>query len=84
MAVPTERVVVICNTVGDPPEVYHRDFPEIRAQGESIDRAALGLSLNLERAIDSALTIWRRQSIEQAIAEVHAFIAERKDVHDSV
>jgi hypothetical protein len=73
----TARVITICNTLGAPPEVYHRDFPEIRCQGETIEQAAVGLSRALERALDSALTIWRQECLQQAVAEVHAFADQR-------
>jgi hypothetical protein len=75
----TARVVVICNTVGAPPEVYHRDFPEIRSQAHTIDEAIGALLHFLTRAMDSALTNWRRESLEQAVAEVRAFADERAE-----
>jgi hypothetical protein len=54
--------------------VYHQDFPEIRADGESPRDAATHLGNQLRRALDTALTIWRRQTIEAAIADVEAFL----------
>ncbi len=83
MVVPNERVVVICNTVGEPPEVYHRDFPEIRSQGETVGRAAVGLTHSLERAMDSALTNWRRETLQLAIEEVQSFIEMRELQEDA-
>jgi hypothetical protein len=75
----TARVVVIANTVGAPPEVYHRDFPEIRSQAHTIDEATASLLHALARAMDSALTNWRREGLEQAIAEVRTFADERAE-----
>ena len=57
-------------------QVHHRDFPEIRADGSSPVDAAVQLGNQLTRALDSALTKWRRETIEQAIADVKAFEAE--------
>jgi hypothetical protein len=72
------RVIVTCGATADSTQVNHRDFPEIRAEGESPKAAATNLSNQLVRALDSALTSWRRETIEQAIADVKAF-AERGD-----
>jgi hypothetical protein len=58
--------------------VYHRDFPEIRAEGESPQEAASHLIHKLECTLDSALTDWRRGALEQAIADVKAFAAAVK------
>jgi hypothetical protein len=56
--------------------VHHRDFPEIRAEGEDPKSAAGHLANQLTRALDSALTRWRRETIGKAIAEVQAFVAQ--------
>ncbi|MBX6314863.1 MAG: hypothetical protein IRY99_18380 [Isosphaeraceae bacterium] len=58
--------------------VHHRDFPEIRAHGQSPADAAVQLMNQLTRALDSALTPWRREAIQQAITDVKAF-AEQRD-----
>ena len=55
--------------------VNHRDFAEIRADGTSPVEAATHLANQLDRALDSALTDWRRQALNQAIADVQAFVA---------
>lgn len=52
---------------------YHRDFPEIRVHGSSNLEAATLLGHQLTRALDSALTEWRRNSMEAAIADAHAY-----------
>jgi hypothetical protein len=72
------RVIVTAGATADATQVNHRDFPEIRAEGETPKAAAANLSNQLARALDSALTTWRRETIEQAIADVKAF-AERGD-----
>ncbi len=56
--------------------VHHRDFPEIRAEGASPSDAAQQLINQLSRALDSALTIWRRETIQNAIDDVEAFAAQ--------
>lgn len=55
-------------------QVYHRELSEIRASGDSPKSAAEHLVNQLTRALDSALTDWRRQNIQQAIADVKAYI----------
>jgi hypothetical protein len=72
------RVIVTTGATANATQINHRDFPEIRAEGETPKDAARNLSNQLARALDSALTSWRRETIEQAIADVKAF-AERGD-----
>lgn len=55
---------------------YHRDFPEIRACGCSPAEAVVQLTHQLTRALDSALTDWRRASIEGALADAKAFTSQ--------
>lgn len=55
-------------------QVNHRDFAEIRGTGDSAADAGENLCNQLTRALDSALTNWRRESIEQAIADVRSYI----------
>lgn len=58
--------------------VHHRDFPEIRAEGGSPREAASLLVHQLTRALDSALIDWRRDRVNEAIADVQAFVALKK------
>jgi hypothetical protein len=76
MTTEPSRVIVTIGATAHATSVYHRDFPEIRAQGDSPEAAASHLSNQLTRALDSALTKWRRETIEQAIADVQAFVAK--------
>jgi hypothetical protein len=73
MATEQDRVIVTTGTTAGASLVHHRDFPEIRAEGENPSAACLNLANHLTRALDSALTKWRRDAIEQAIAEVQEF-----------
>ena len=79
MATETDRDRVIVSMEGvaaGGTSVHHHDFPEIRAEGADAADAAGQLVNQLTRALDSALTHWRRETIEQAIADVKAFVAQ--------
>ncbi len=67
------RVIMAPNGTTSAQSVHHRDFPEIRALGGSPREAALHLANKLARALDSALTDWRRESLSHALADVKAF-----------
>ena len=75
MSTDLSRVVVNPGARSQGFSVNHRDFAEIRADGSSPVEAALHLVNQLDRALDSALTDWRRQALNQAIADVQAFVA---------
>jgi hypothetical protein len=70
------KVIVTIAASSSSASVHHRDFPEIRAEGEDPKTAAQHLSNQLARTLDSALTEWRRETINQAIADVQAFLAQ--------
>lgn len=55
---------------------HHHNFPEIRAEGRSPADAAARLITKLERTLESALSAWRRDEIEQAIADVGAYVKD--------
>jgi hypothetical protein len=76
MATDSSRVIVTAGVTANGSQVYHRDYPEIRAEGATPQSAASHLVHQLTRALDSALTSWRRETIEQAIADVQAFAAQ--------
>ena len=76
MSTDQDRVIVTTGMTAHALLVHHRDFPEIRAEGENPEAAATNLANQLTRALDSALTKWRRDAIEQAIVEVKAFGAQ--------
>ncbi len=78
MAPEPSKVIVTAGASGqaDQTQVHHRDFPEIRAEGESPAAAATSLVNHLTRALDSALTAWRRDTIQGAIADVQAFLQQ--------
>ncbi len=68
------RVIVSAGATANTAQVHHRDFSEIRADGESPREAAALLANKLALAMDTALTDWRRESLTQAIADVEAFV----------
>jgi hypothetical protein len=70
-------VFVMIGATANANRVYHRDFPEIRADGETPAIAATHLVNHLTRALDSALTHWRRESLTQAVADVQKFVGQR-------
>lgn len=71
MSADVSKIIV---TPGEPVLMQHRDFPEIRAEGKGIPEASRHLQNQLSRALDSALTEWRRESIQNAISDVKAFV----------
>jgi len=76
METDTKRVVVTISSTSTAASVHHRDFPEIRADAGSPEEAATLLVNKLVAALDSALTDWRRQTLDQAIADVRAFVEQ--------
>lgn len=70
----TSARIVVESTTANQVRVYHRDFPEIRAEGANAQDAALQLTNELTRALDSALTDWRRETLNKAAADVQAFV----------
>lgn len=76
MSTDLSRVIVNPGARSQGYTVNHRNFAEIRADGSSPAEAAAHLVNQLARALDSALTDWRRQILNQAIADVQAFVAK--------
>ena len=78
MTIDQTRVIVTTGATAHSTSVHHRDFPEIRAEGATPLEAGTHLANHLTRALDSALTQWRRETIGQAIADIQAFVAENQ------
>jgi hypothetical protein len=55
---------------------HHRNYPEIRAEGESPRVAAAQLATWLARALDDTPIGWRRSDLELALADARAFIEQ--------
>ena len=76
MSSDTDRVIVtVGDSTGGGMQAHHREFPEIRGEGVDPDEAVNQLVNHLTRALDSALTKWRRDAIQNAIADAKAFHA---------
>jgi hypothetical protein len=54
--------------------VHHREFPEVWAECGSSAEGATHLMLLLSRFLDGAGSHYRRDAIEQALADVEAFL----------
>jgi hypothetical protein len=52
----------------------HRNFPEVRAQGNSPKDAAARLAVILARNLDDAPSDWRREIVQEALEDVRAFV----------
>ncbi len=70
MASDESRILVATGATAHTVCVHHRDFPEIRAEGENPEDAANHLANQLTAPSISALTHWRRETMNQAIADV--------------
>jgi hypothetical protein len=53
--------------------VYHRNFPEVRGEGNTPVDAAARLAALLSRTLDNVSSDWRRVILERAIEDVRAF-----------
>ena len=70
MSEPSDKLVVSQGLTAQSVQIYHRDFPEIRSEGSTLAEAKVNLANQLTRALDSALTDWRRDLIQKTIAEI--------------
>jgi hypothetical protein len=59
--------------------VRHRDYPELEAVGETAPEAAANLVNLLIRALDSVPYGFHRETLEQALVDVHDFIADNRN-----
>jgi hypothetical protein len=78
MTTDTCRVIVGPGATASSATVHHHDFPEIRAEGETPAQAAAHLANQMTRALDSALTNWRREALVLAIADIQAFVTKQQ------
>ena len=70
MSESSEKLVVTQGLTASSVQIHHREFPEIRSEGNSLAEAKVNLANQLTRALDSALTDWRRDLIQKTIAEI--------------
>lgn len=66
-------IIVSTGVTPNTTQIHHREFPEIRGEGTTPADAASHLGNQLVRALDTALTPWRRETMQKAIDEVQAF-----------
>lgn len=59
--------------------IHHRDYPEMEAVGETTADAATNLGNLLIRALDSVPYGFHRDTLEQAIVDVHEFVAYNRN-----
>ncbi len=63
-----------CDAYGMPTfRVHQNQYPEIEAEGRTPAEACVRLIELLVQAIDFASAAWRRQPLELALVEAHAF-----------
>jgi len=72
-------IIVRAGATAHTTSVHHRDFPEIRAEGATPAEAAAHLANQLTRALDSALTTWRRDTMSRAVADAQAFAVNKPE-----
>jgi hypothetical protein len=75
MAADPSRVVVTTGATLHAVRVYHRDFPELQADGESAESAAANLVQDLRREIDGVADDLHHAPLQRALADVRAFLA---------
>jgi quercetin dioxygenase-like cupin family protein len=54
---------------------HHRNFPDVHVEGQTPGDAAVQLADRLLRVLDTVNTTAQREQVEQALADVRAFIA---------
>jgi len=56
--------------------VHHRDWPEIHAEGESVETAARNLILQFQKNVDSSTDRWKCEAFRAAMEEVRSFASK--------
>ncbi|MGD0040802.1 MAG: hypothetical protein ABSE84_10385 [Isosphaeraceae bacterium] len=74
----TPEPIVISSTLAEDGaiplvRVHHRDWPEIHAEGESVETAARNLILQFQKNADSSTDRWKCEAFETAMEEVRSF-----------
>jgi hypothetical protein len=75
MATDSARVLVETDEIPQY-HAHHRDFPDLRADGESPRAAATNLALDLEREIEVAADDLHREPLQHALTDVQAFVGQ--------
>ncbi len=74
MTTEPSKVTATAGATADSVLVYHNDFPDLRADGYSLEDAAANLVQDLTRVINDTEDDAHRADLRQAIADVQAFI----------
>jgi predicted RNase H-like HicB family nuclease len=74
MTTEPSKVTATAGPSPDSVRVSHNDFPNLRADGDSVEDAAANLVQVLTRALNDTEDDAHRASLRQAITEVQAFI----------
>lgn len=56
-------------------EVHHRDFPELRSEGQTAAEAVSWLRQRMLQELESSPSHWRKSAMEKAIGELEEFLA---------
>ena len=73
MAADPSKVVTNTGSVAEATEAHHRDYPDIRAEGETAAVAGRNLMMRLTKALETAESDPQRGPLQQAIADVQAW-----------
>jgi hypothetical protein len=74
MTTEPSKVTATAGATTDSVQVSHNDFPELRADGDSLEDAAANLVQGLTRELSEVADESRRDSLLRAIADVQNFI----------
>jgi hypothetical protein len=74
------RIMVVIGPAPETFKAHHGDIPELHSDGESPHAAVSNLAQDLERELEGAADALHRQPLEQAIADVKAYIEQEAGV----
>jgi hypothetical protein len=78
---PDTKQVIITVEAGACPSLFtacahHRDFPEVKAEGESPRAAATHLAEELAKELDCTPDSWHQGSLQQALTDLCAYVEQ--------
>ena len=74
MTADANQIIVTSGATADAVQVHHHDIPELHSDGESPVIAAENLANALTREVDSVSDEHHREALQQALADVRAFV----------
>jgi len=81
---PRKTIVVegLCDACGVHAfQIYHRDFPEMRIEGNSAEQAADQLVIRLTASLDNVSDSSHREAVQIAIGDARAFLNREGAAH---